>query len=289
MFPPRAFALVLLGCVIAACDAPDDAPLVDSPAMAPAAPPVGAPATSAWAGELGEALLVPADGDSLAVVVYPSAAEAAAIRGLPITLQNAAGDSGVVHATIETADSLQCGELPVLRLAGNILPGWTVGLQRQSVRPVAMDSLEGMSRADSSRITTELARLASMISAHEESRFEALPFAVARARVIRADDREILLGQLVRRVPQEAAPVEERTFIIAERANGRGPYTIEYSQRSSGSEETTDYFEVLSATRADDRLLVLLARDRPAQTTYVVLERSPAGVWRAVWERLLAC
>ena len=83
--------------------------------------------------------------------------------------------------------------------------------------------------------------------------------------------------------------MEERTFIIAERARAGGQFTIEYSQQSSGSEETTDYFEVLSATRAADRLLVLLARDRPAQTTYVVLERSSAGVWRSVWERLLAC
>jgi hypothetical protein len=157
-----------------------------------------------------------------------------------------------------------------------------------------MDSIAVLPAGDSARLVTDLARLASALPMPANSRFAGLPFAVLDAYRFAADARQTLVASLVRRIGQEAAPFEERTFVIAEReasAGRRGPFVVTYSQRSEGSEDTAEHFDVLAAIRGRASTLLLLARDQLSRTTYELLERKEGegNGWRVRWSRTLSC
>ncbi|MEX2179848.1 MAG: hypothetical protein WD801_14130 [Gemmatimonadaceae bacterium] len=289
----RACASVLVSVVFVGCAPPDAEPVSDSPGVA--APPVATSSPArrgAWSEELGRALLVPAHAESLAIVLFPDDATAphpTLDERMSVTLHNAGGDTSVASASSE---GQQCGDAPIVRLTGTLLPGWSVGLPGRSARVLSVDSIEALSGADSSRVTTSLARVASTLTAREESRFSGLPFSVKRARRFRLEGREVVMAHLVRRVPQESAPLEEHTFLIVERPSGGGgnePFVIAHSRRSDGSEENAEYFEVLAVLQGRGGVFLLLARDRLQQITYEMLERSGPGSWTVRWSRALGC
>lgn len=272
---------------IAACSPPDAEPLADSPAATSAAAPRVVPPPSMWSRELGRFLVLPVEGESLAVVLFPDSDTSSPVAGTRITLLNAAGDTASVTAQLDT---LQCADAPIVRLSGAILSGWWLGLQEPTAELIRMDSVESLPRADSARITTALARLASTLAVRGKPDFKGLPFVVARARRFMVDEREVVVAHLVRRVPQEAAPLEEHTFLIAERPPARrAPFETAYSQQSDGTEENAEHFETLAAARSSDGILLLLARDRMLQSTYQILSRSPGGNWSLRWSRDFRC
>lgn len=261
---------------------------VDTTAIAQAA----ARAPSEWVSELGQLLVVPSDSEHAAVVIFPDFPSARLVASAPMTLINASGDTVSARAELVATESEQCGGAPLVRLADGASDAWSIGLLRGSATPLRMDSIAALPPADSTRAVADIARLASALTANRESRFSGLPFTVLGAHRVNLGDSEALIAHVVRRVPQEASPLEEHTFIIAERptnAAANAPWTAKYSQKSEGSEDTADHFTVLAAVRAGDKTLLILARDQLERTRYEILERSPAGTWRSRWSRTLVC
>lgn len=290
----RRLGPVLLLAFGIACSSPDDARGPDSAFAEADTSGKSSPPASLWAPELGPVLLVPADADSLALVL-PALPDSSTAAPASVTLLNAAGSSMRVRAERVSSDSLQCGNLQIVHLTGGTLPGWTVGLQDATTAPIVMDSIQSLGRGDSARVSAALVRIASGIPARADSaegRFNALPFTVTRARMLRIDSRDVVIAHLLRRVPQESAPLEEHTFLIVERAaqSPDSAYRLAYQRQSSGTEETAEYFDVLTVARGSGgSTLLLFSIDRASGTTYVLLSRSASGAWRSVWERLLAC
>ncbi len=242
-------------------------------------------AAANWVPELGAALLVPSDSDSTAILLYPG--DIGDLRRDSITLVTAAGDTG--RARIDTAGSdQQCGDAPIVRLGGGPA-AWSAGFVGLSAHPLRMDSIESMSTRDSARLATDIARLASAVTTAPSSDFRGLPFVVVAAHQLRWTDRDVLVAHLVRRLNQEASPREEHTLLIAERVGAETPFSGVFSQRSEGTEETAEHFDVLSALRAGSGLLLLIARDQDARTRYDLLERSAGGAWRTRWSRDVGC
>jgi hypothetical protein len=289
----RAIRAVLFSGAIASSFAcgPRDAPprtdsLVDSVRVSAA--PAGA---SRWASELGQLLIVPSDSDNVGVVLYPDEPNAALITSAPLILANAAGDT--TRVKLIASDAQQCGDAPVVRLTGPGPASWSVGLLGRTAKLLGMDSIEALPSADSARLAADLARLASALPTRN-SRFSGLPFAVLGAHRFATNGRQFLTGHLVRRLNQEAAPLEERTLIIAERPATAGagpsePYAVSYSARSEGSEDSAEHFETLAAIAGREFPMILLARDQLSRTNYDLLERSADGSWRVRWSRALAC
>ena len=247
------------------------------------------PRATDWASELGQILVVPSDSDNSGVVLYPDDPSAQLLASQGVTLVNAAGDT--VRVKLIPSDSQECGEAPMVRFAGASRPSWSVGLLGRTARLLRMDSIEALPAADSARLAADLARLASGLATHQNSRFSGLPFVVLGAHRLQAGDRQFLIAHLVRRLNQEALPLEERTLIIAERAASSPtpePYAVTYSQRSEGTEDTAEHFEVLAAVQGRSSPLLIFARDQLSNTTYEILERAPEG-WHARWSRTLSC
>ena len=281
----------LTGLLVAlACSTPDSTPEINTPPESTAAESPTTSPPSDWVSELGDVLVVPADSDGTAMVLFPDAPSAQLIASRGVTLVGAGGDTAFTRATLVVADSQICGEASTIRFTDSVGTPWSVGLQGKRVTPLRMDSLGSVPGRDSVRLTAELARLASSIPMDAASRFKGLPFAVLSARQLGMNGRPIVIAHLVRRLAQEAAPLEEHTLLIAEADSASTTsrrWTLAYHQRSEGSEETAEQYELLSAVRGS-ATLVLIARHRDAQSIYEVIERTPAG-WVSRWHRILSC
>lgn len=275
--------------VLAACDRSDAPPRVDTTVGATAAvPPTDEPADERMHA-LGALLVVPGDSAGAGIVIYPVAPTNQLVGSGSLRLLAPNGDSTLATAALVMTDSQVCGEAPLIRVQDSLATAWSVGILGSDASPVRMDSIEAFSRVDSTRLVAELARLASAIPMRSDSRFKGLPFAVSSARRFDSGGSQIVVSQLVRRVPHEAAPVEEHTFIVAERDSASARFATAFHARSEGTEETAEQFEVLAALRGTPELWLLFSRDNTARTTYQVLERVAPGVWRSRWSRVLSC
>src|SRR6185503_2391008 len=107
---------------------------------------------------------------------------------------------------------------------------WTVGFVGGVVSPLAMDSIPLASRADSVSVIAWLSRLASTLPNDSAGRFAGLPFVVKSAwHVLNAGSPEVFVSSLTRQINQEATPLQENTFIIAERPVSDTTMTLMYS------------------------------------------------------------
>lgn len=276
---------------LAGCARQDAPPRADTARETTApAPPTGAP-VDPGVSALGSMLVVPGDSAGAGIVIFPDAPTPQMVRSAPLTLLTPGGDTTIAEVSLVMTDSQVCGEAPLVRVQDSLATAWTIGILGSGVAAVRMDSLESLSRPDSSKLAAELARLASSVPMKDDSRFKGLPFSLLRARYFVTEGRRIVASHLVRRVPHEAAPVEEHTLIVAERdtAAASTPFVLSFHLRSEGTEDTAEQFEVLAAVRGPDSIWLLLSRDSMAQTTYQALERARSGVWRSRWSRVLSC
>jgi len=283
---PRAIATVAFVPLSLSCSKPDARPTRDSARDSSVVATHGSQPGSTWAPELGQLLIVPSDSDNAAIVLFPDGPSADGIASA-VTLLSPAGDTSSGRVTLGAADTLQCGDAPIARLAGGS-SAWSVGVRAASLTPIHMDSIGAMSSADSLRFAVDMTRLASTVAPEKESRFRGLPFVIAGARRFSVRGTDVAVAHLVRRLNQEATPLEEHTLILAERSPG-GAYKSVYQLRSEGTEDSADHYEALAALAAPNATFLLIARDRAAGTEYDFLERTAPGVWRVRWSRVLSC
>lgn len=235
-----------------------------------------------WVTELGALLAVPGDSDGTAIVLFPPAPEEPSNVALLRV-----GDDSSAAARLTPTDMQVCGDVATGRLTAGNAGEWTLALSR-GITPLRVDSIEAMPPSDSSALAADVARLASTVANEAESRFVGLPFAVLAAHRLEIDGATIVVARVARRIPQEAAPLEERTILIGDRRDN-GPFRIRYSRRSSGSEDVVDHFALLGAVRVGAKHFLVLEIERETGSRYEILERDSAGAWQMRWSRVLSC
>lgn len=276
----RAEAVLLLAGLVAtisACDRSSRTP-ADS---------VAQPATTSddrqWVTELGPLLAIPGDSENSAILLVPSTPA----QQLDAVVLRTAGDSSRMgRLRLLGADAQVCDDASLATISG-AAPGWTLAVS-PGITPMKLDSIETLSPSDSALLAADVARLASAVSHDDESRFSGLPFAVLAAHRLQIDGISVVVGHSARRIPQEAAPQEERTLVVGERA-GRNPFALKYSLRSAGAEDAVAHYGVLGALRAADKTFLVIESERENETRYEILERDASGAWRLRWSRALSC
>ena len=233
-----------------------------------------------WVAELGPILIVPTDNERFGVAIRPPEADTATIR-LQL-LRVGSWFARPVPALLEP-DSVSCGDAPLVRFRAPVPAGWTVGLLHSGVETPQLDSIEGLKSADSSSFAADVARAASAV-ARPESRFAGLPFVVLKAYRLNQGSRTTLFANVLRRLPQEAAPLEEHLFVIAERGDDQR-FAPRYSVRSEGTEDSAEHVALLAVIRAATREFAVVEREKPDHTQYEILERSVDGSWSIRWSR----
>ena len=300
--------VLALAALSAACERKQSVPAVDSAVpLRPA--PVGtssaAPATT-WDSRLGPVLLVGGASPNSATIVIGDSArsgadtvterEAITIRSTPAILVGR-GDSVEVAILQEALigrgdDDTECTGWPTWRVSrprsSAPLRPWAVGFVGATVQPVPLDSIESLTRADSARLAAEVTRLASTLPSSAADRLAGLPFTVTSLWRFRAGPGvEGVAANLVRRVNQEARPLEERTLLIAERDSSRRDerFILGYYDRAQGAEETVESRDVLALARMSPNAqpMLVMARDFGDGMAYAIVERDPTGRWREKW------
>jgi hypothetical protein len=288
----RRLSLIVGVSLLAACDRGRSAPPVDSANIrAQAAADSVAVATSAtrnWDASAGPVLLVVGSSPMQALVIPPDSASsderlADIPRPASVTLLSRGG-------------TVQSAELPAVSnadgCASTTLRGapppraWNVGFIGGVVAPIALDSTESFSAADSTSLATEVTRLASILPNDSAGRFTGLPFLVRSLwRFPIADGRIAIVATLTRQINQEATPLQEHTLLVAERSATDSSFVTTYSERSHGVEETIESRELIAALLIGSARTpaLILAHDYGDSAAYALVERGDNGVWRQRW------
>jgi len=286
----RRSRLILLVLSLPACERAKPPAAKDSvrvPAVAVESASVVAPVI-AWDSSAGPVLLIATDTPTRAFVLVPDSAKTSAgLAGIPhpasVTLF---GRNGSVQ-TAELPEVTDSGACFMATLSAAPPPrSWNVGFIGGVVSPVALDSIVSLPRSDSLALTTNMIRLASALPNDSAGRFNGLPFVVrALWRFKVPQGPEVVIGTLARQINQEATPLQERTFLVAERSATDSTLTTAYSERSYGDEETVENREVLGAVVLGGRnAALILSRDFGDETAYSLVERGDDGRWHARWK-----
>lgn len=284
----RVLAGISLSLVVAGCRrdrAPGRAETTVAPPPVPADSSAAAPAN--WNVGAGPVLLVSGDTPSRALLLIPEENGQTILAALPrpasATLFSRAG----VVQTAELSTIVDSGGCTVAALSAAPPPRpWTVGFIGGVVAPLSVDSIGSLSSADSLRYATSLNRLASALPNDSSGRFAGLPFAVRSiSRFAIADGPEVIVGTLSRQLNQEATPLQERTFLIAEQRRGDSTIVAAYGERSYGDEETIESRELLAALLIGDTRTpaIVVLRDFGNDAAYALFERVGDAKWRNQW------
>jgi hypothetical protein len=112
-----------------------------------------------------------------------------------------------------------------------------------------------------------------------------------------------VVAELVRKLNQEANPLEEHTLLVAERdsSDAQARARVAYWERTAASEERVVTTDVLAAAAFDSaspsRVGLVLAREGFDAVSYALLERSPTPAaergtsrrWRVRWTSARGC
>jgi hypothetical protein len=241
-----------------------------------------------WDRSAGPLLLVAADAPSRAFIVVPDSATAGStLAAIPhpasVTLFSRGGT--VQEAELPAvADSGLC-TVASLNAAPPPRP-WNVGFIGGVVSPLPIDSIETLSRSDSASLVVWMNRLASGIPNDSAGRFAGLPFVVRNIwRFTLPSGQQAVVSNLSRQINQEASPLSESTFLVAERPASDTTFSTEYYERSFGAEETLQSRDVLAGALigANRNPALVIVRDFGDATAYGIIERGDDSKWRARW------
>ena len=251
-----------------------------------------------WDPDAGSVMVMSlAEGESVGIVLpqatdstFPSSESAPVSSDLTVDLFGRTGKvaSNVIMTPVSRTASAaadECQSWPIAR-TGTPQPGWRVGFPAGRVTPVPLDSIAGMSSADSAALATSIVQAVSSLSLGADSDFRGLPFRVRSAYTFRTDSIAGVIADVVRSVPEEANPRLEHLFVISERpVNSTASYKVGFFTRTAGAEEETEITELLAV------VLIGPAR-RPAIVVNVgyaeggklgILQRTAPGQWRFRW------
>ncbi|HEX2716994.1 MAG TPA: hypothetical protein VHM67_04890 [Gemmatimonadaceae bacterium] len=310
-FPPRhARAALVLLCGALATTACERAapPARDTGAAAnPAIADSGSrpPVNSGWNADAGPVLLVASDAAEVAEVIFPEVTDStfgdstlldlAPVRGARVLLLSRHGQVGTAivagEDTTAQADSAEesCEDWPLVRLRGergDTPASWTVAFIGNNARALPLDSIEGMSRADSSRLAGEVARLARALPNDTARAFRGLPYFVRTVRrFTAAPGVEALVADVSRRINQEANPREEQILLVAEREKAGAPWQVAFAERASGRDGNVETHDVLAAAAIGPtrRPTLVLGRYVGDGVSYAILERTGTRQWTIRW------
>lgn len=302
---PASLALLLVSCERSgdgqSRDSAAPPALVNGDSSAPAS------VNSGWNADAGPTLLVAGDAPDVAQVIFPEVTDStlgdttlmdlAPVSGATVELFSRRGRIGTAMVagpdTTAQADSSDesCDDWPMVRLRserGSRAGTWTAALLAGHARPIALDSIEGLSKADSSRLSAEVARLSGSVPNDTARAFRGLPYSVRTVRRFHAvPGVDALASEVSRRINQEANPREEQIFFVAERDSGQstGPWKVAFALRASGHEGSVESHDVLSAVAigAARRPTLILSRYLGDGMSYALLERIGPRQWRLRW------
>jgi len=177
-----------------------------------------------------------------------------------------------------------CAAWPAGSLSPLPLKTWRAGFRKGAAKGLALDSLQGMSQADSSFITSEMLRLAAASVEGGDPAFRGLPFAAQRLYRFQLGEISVVIADVVRKINQEANPREEHILLVAERSAPGTGYSLAFQSRVAGSEDAVRTNEILGAVKfIRGRPAIILTFEFEDGGKIALLERVASQQWKITW------
>jgi hypothetical protein len=183
----------------------------------------------------------------------------------------------------------ECTSWPLVRLdqlSDSGARSWTVGFPVGAMNVYPVDSLAGMSPADSARLTREIARAASIAAGDTVAALRGIPYQVRRAYILApSTTSQRVFAEVTRVLNQEASPIHEHLLLVATRDTTTGRLALTYSERDVGSEEAMESAELSFAGQIAGRSIdvLLVVRYVADGAVFSLLESTADGPWQVRW------
>jgi hypothetical protein len=234
---------------------------------------------------LNAAIVLPAESDSTLAAMRTFQLDS--LANLPVDLFGAGGSAGQSSLKVgsQNATPEGCVAWPVAQLSSQPATSWKVGFAKGRATALQLDSIDGMSPADSTAITTELAKLASAASTDTDPAFQGLPFIVQRGYRISFGKTSILVGTIIRKINEEATPRVESLLLVAEKPDASGAYVNAFQSRASGTEDDVRTNAVVAAVHFvhTNRPALVVSFEYDDGGQIALLERIADHDWRITW------
>lgn len=212
---------------------------------------------------------------------------------IPVVLLGRRGRVGEALARVADREvgTGACVTWPAAEIEGVTYPrrvraaAWQVAMERDSVTPIMAHSLAGMNAADSARLTNAIHSVIADVPAVADTTLRGIPFAIRRAYSLAAGNLSIVVAELVRTSSSEAAPREQRLFVVGERSADAQTYRNVYSQAATGHADSTASTELLAAVISSEaaRPVLLLGVEERGAMRMHLLQRFGRMQWRSSW------
>ena len=280
--------------------ASDTAAILPSPSAETATPSVNTGWDTTEAGPV--MLLSGSESMANAAVVLPGLTDSALaaiptlvlepLSNMPVDLFSPAGLTGIA-ALVVSSQKLNpegCVSWPTATLSPPPGREWRFAFRKGIATALPLDSLEGMTPADSSQVTIEIARIASVVAEGNDPAFRGLPFVVRRAYRFSLGSTSVVVADVVRKISEEANPREEHLLLVAERSTtGNGKYVAAFESRVAGSEEVIRTNEILGVVRfMRGKPAIIVTFEYEEGGKIALLERTGEKQWRITWRSAYA-
>ncbi|MEJ7760088.1 MAG: hypothetical protein WKF55_10930 [Gemmatimonadaceae bacterium] len=290
---------ILLYAAVLACDDDSRKAAADSAAMSARAPAVVAPVlpSTGWDEAAGPALILSTTNDPLsAAVILPGLtdntlassrqSDSSVLSNSRVELFGPGGLAGeaVFQAAGASTSADSCQSWPQGRISQRPKRPWRVGFEEGRMKGVPLDSIEGMSDADSAAFTAEILRIVMPYSQRGDSAFHGLPFSVRKAYRFPVVSTRGFIASVVRKINEEANPRQEHFLVIAERSGGS--YREVFQSRASGAEDsvrTNEILAVMNLVETGQTAIAVTFEDGEGWRVGL-LERVSGGQWRVMWK-----
>jgi hypothetical protein len=270
----------------------------DSARVLPPVYPAAPAGNTGWDTDAGPVMITPLENsvDTVAVIV-PEATDStlstvetmhAPVAGLTFDLFGRGGRvAGAARvAALPPVDTTKrdCYGWPLARIIEKP-SDWRVGFAAGRAMAIPIDSIESMPSSDSASMAVALTRAAATLPGVSDPTFRGLPFRVRTAYKFSVDSVDVVVADVVRAVNEEANPRIEHLLIVGERpAGSASTFTVRYSNRTAGAEESTQASELLSVVTigALKKPAIVLGIEYSSGRRLGLLERID-GEWRASW------
>jgi hypothetical protein len=209
------------------------------------------------------------------------------LSNLPVDLFGAQGflGSSTLQIISQSSDSAGCVSWPMGRLGGSPSSSWRIGFEKDRASGIPLDSMESMTRADSTRITSVVLGIVKSLRTSSDSVFSGIPYSIRKGYRILLPTGTVLVAEVVRKINEEANPREEHELVLAEDVGG-GRYKSGFYVRSAGSEETLETVQLLAVVRlrASDQPVIILTFDYEDGGKIGLLERLSSINWQVTWK-----
>lgn len=257
--------------VALACSAPHDNVATSADSLAQAAAKRAANAgVVPWPSFVGSFLAV-AKGTGADAVLFRQDTLA-----MPKQLRTVGYDSTETVVAVREATAAPCATRARLQLESPP-KGWSLAIDAANARPVLIDALEDLARADSQRVVVRIQRaLNALPDSGAAMEFRGLPVVVRDAWVVHLPTGPVVVARAARLRNLEAASHEELRFVVLESDD---PVFV---ARVAGEEESVESWDLLAALLTPNGPRLAVAREG-TQTLQLELVEKVNGSWRSAW------